>query len=269
MENIIPTLQHYATFYGLRIIGALALFFVGRWVVQLIRKLVEGQMARRNMEETISKFVCSLVSVSLMTFIFIAILGLLGIQTTSFIAVIGAAGLAIGFALQGSLSNFAAGFLLILFHPFKKGDFIEAAGTAGIVEEIQIFTTVLKTPDNKTIIIPNGKVMGDNITNFSANKTRRIDFVFGVGYNDSLQEVRNVLQVVAEKESRVLKDPEPMVAVKELADSSVNFLLRVWVNTEDYWDVFFAVTETVKQRFDEENISIPFPQRDVHVFDNK
>lgn len=269
MEDTIATLQHYATYYGLRILGALILFFVGRWIAQLIRKLVDAQMTKRKMDETIIRFLCSLIYIGLMTFIFIAILSILGIQTASFIAVIGAAGLAIGFALQGSLSNFAAGFMLILFRPFKKGDFIEAGGTAGIVEEIQIFTTILKTPDNKIIIIPNGKIMGDNITNYSANNTRRIDFVFGVSYTDNLQEVRNVLQMVAERQDLVLKDPAPMIAVKELGDSSVNFLLRVWVNTPDYWDVFFAITETVKQRFDEENISIPFPQRDVHLFENK
>lgn len=268
MEDFIAIIQHYATVYGIKIIGALVIFFVGRWIAKLIRKLVDAQMAKRKIDETIARFLSNLIYIGLMTFIFIAILGILGIQTASFVAIIGAAGLAIGFALQGSLSNFAAGFLLILFRPFKKGDFIEAAGTAGIVEEIQIFTSILNTPDNKTIIIPNGKIMGDNITNYSANNTRRIDFVFGVGYGDNLQEVRNVLQMVAERDDRILKDPEPMIAVKELADSSVNFLLRVWVNTSDYWDVFFAVTETVKQRFDEENISIPFPQRDVHVFEN-
>jgi small conductance mechanosensitive channel len=223
MENIFPTLQHYATIYGLKMIGAVVIFFVGRWIAQLIRKLVDGQMAKRKMDETIAVFVSNLTYIALLTFVIIAAIKLLGIDTAGFVAVIAAAGLAIGFALQGSLSNFAAGFLLILFRPFLKGDFIEGAGTAGIVEEIQIFTTILKTPDNKTIIIPNGKIMGDNITNYSANDTRRIDFIFGVGYSDSLQEVRNTLQTVAEKEERILHDPEPRIAVKELGDSSVNF----------------------------------------------
>jgi len=168
--------------------------------------------------------------------------------------------------LQGSLANFAAGVMLIIFRPFKAGDYIEGGGTAGIVEDIQVFITKLKTPDNKEVYIPNAKMMGDNIINYSAKDTRRIDFTFGVSYDDDLQKVRQALQGVADEDDRILKDPEPMIAVKELADSSVNFLLRVWVKSEDYWDVFFHTIKNTKRRFDENNIAIPFPQRDVHMY---
>jgi small conductance mechanosensitive channel len=189
-----------------------------------------------------------------------------GVQTTSFVAVIGAAGLAVGLALQGSLANFAAGFLLIVFRPFKQGDYIEGGGTAGIVDEIQLFTTLLKTPDNKKVIIPNAKLSGDNVINYSAMATRRLDLVFGVSYTSDIPKVRSVLLKVAAADPRILTDPAPMVAIKELGDSSVNFLLRVWMKTGDFWGVNFDTIEKVKMAFDSERISIPFPQRDVHLF---
>jgi len=201
-----------------------------------------------------------------MAFIFIAALSQLGVQTTSFVAVIGAAGLAIGLALQGSLSNFAAGFLMLIFRPFKVGDYIEGAGTEGFVEETGIFTTLLKTPDNKVIIIPNAKLMSDTITNYSKKETRRVDMTFGVGYEDDLQKVRQALQNVIDQDERILKDPPPAILLAELADSSVNFFVRVWVKTPEYWNVFFDTTEKVKKQFDAEGISIPFPQRDVHLY---
>jgi small conductance mechanosensitive channel len=195
----------------------------------------------------------------------VAALGQLGIQTTSFIAILGAAGLAIGLALQGSLSNFAAGFLMIIFRPFKVGDFIEGAGVAGVVEEIQIFTTKLKTGDNKIIIVPNAKLSGDNITNYSAQETRRVDMTVGVAYSADLSKVREVLLDIISKDTRILAEPAPLVAVAELADSSVNFVVRVWTKTGDYWGVKFDATETIKNRFDAEGIGIPFPQRDIHI----
>jgi len=195
----------------------------------------------------------------------IAALGQLGIQTTSFIAILGAAGLAVGLALQGSLANFAAGFLMIIFRPFRVGDFIEGAGVAGVVESIQIFTTTLRTGDNKTIIIPNAKLSGDNIINYSAKETRRVDMTVGVAYDADLSKVKHVLNDIIAKESRIHADPAPQVAVAELADSSVNFVVRVWTNTADYWGVKFDITETIKNRFDEEGIGIPFPQRDIHI----
>jgi len=190
----------------------------------------------------------------------------IGIQTASLIAIVGAAGLAIGLALQGSLSNFAAGFLMIIFRPFKQGDYVAGAGTEGTIEEIHIFTTQLKTPDNKKVIIPNAKLMGDNIINYSAEDKRRVDLVIGVSYSDDLQKVRKVLEDVLSKNNQVLEDPAPTIGVLELGDNSVNFAVRPWVKTEEYWDVFFALTENIKKRFDAEAISIPFPQRDVHLY---
>ncbi len=265
MDNI----EEWVVFYGFKIVAAVAILIVGRWVAKALKKLIQKLMSKRNLDPTIVGFVSNLAYIALMAFIIIAAMGQLGIQTTSFIAVIGAAGLAIGLAFQGSLSNFAAGFLMILFRPFKAGDFIEGGGTAGIVEEIQVFTTKLKTPDNKIIIVPNAKMMGDNITNFSAKPTRRVELVVGVSYNDDIDKVKEVLNDILSQDDRILKDPAPMIALSELADSSVNFVVRVWVNAADYWGVYLDTNETVKKRFDAEGISFPFPQRDVHVFENK
>ena len=207
--------------------------------------------------------------IALLVFVVLAALGQLGIQTTSFIAVIGAAGLAIGLALQGSLSNFAAGFLMIIFRPFKVGDYIEGAGVAGTVETIHIFTTQLLTPDNKTVIIPNASLTADNITNYSAKGTRRVDFVFGIGYGDDIDKAKKIMADILAKDERIFKDPVPKIALVELADSSVNFVVRPWVKVEDYWDVYFDTTENIKKSFDAEGISIPFPQHDVHVYQHK
>ena len=230
---------------------------------------VKKMMAKGNVDETLISFVGNLTYIALLAFVIIAALNQLGIQTTSFIAVIGAAGLAIGLALQGSLANFAAGVLMIIFRPFKAGDYIEGAGVAGTVEQVQIFATQLKTPDNKTIIVPNAKMMGDNITNYSAKDTRRVDMVIGVGYGDDLKKVREVLEDILAKDDRILEDPAPTIGVLELGDNSVNFAVRPWVKTEDYWGAYFDFTETVKRRFDEEGISIPYPQRDVHLYEYK
>jgi len=207
--------------------------------------------------------------IALLVFVVLAALGQLGIQTTSFIAVIGAAGLAIGLALQGSLANFAAGFLMIIFRPFKVGDYIEGAGVAGTVETIQIFTTQLQTPDNKTVIIPNAGLTAGNITNYSAKGTRRVDLVFGIGYGDDIDKARTIMEDILAKDERILKDPAPKIAVVELADSSVNFVVRPWVKSENYWDVYFDTTENIKKSFDAQGISIPFPQRDVHMYEHK
>jgi len=199
----------------------------------------------------------------------LAALSQLGIQTTSFIAILGAAGLAIGLALQGSLANFAAGFLMIIFRPFKVGDFIEGAGVAGVVEQIQIFTTILRTPDNKTIIVPNAGLSNGNITNYSTKDTRRVDLTVGASYDADIRHVKQVLEGIIAADQRILPDPAPMIVVSELADSSVNFVVRVWVKSPDYWGVFFNANEQVKLRFDEEGIGIPYPQRDVHVYEHK
>jgi small conductance mechanosensitive channel len=202
----------------------------------------------------------------LLLFIIIAALGHLGVQTASLVALLGAAGLAVGLALQGSLANFAAGILLIIFRPFKVEDLIEAAGVTGIVEKIEIFTTQLKTLDNKTIIIPNAKLTADNIINYTKKEIRRVDLVIGVSYEDNIDKVREVVTGVLNADERILDDPSPKVAVYEMADSSVNFVVRPWVKTADYWDVYFSVMENIKKGFDAQGITIPFPQRDVHLY---
>ena len=257
--------QEIVAVWGLKVIAAIAIFVIGRWVAMGVRKGVRRVMEKADTDPIIVGFVGSISYIALLAFVIIAALGQLGIQTTSFIAILGAAGLAIGLALQGSLANFAAGFLMIMFRPFKVGDFIEGAGVAGVVESIQIFTTTMKTGDNKTIIIPNAKLSGDNIVNYSAKLTRRVDMTVGVAYDADLSVVRDVLKDIISKESRIHSDPEPLIAVAELADSSVNFVVRVWTDTGDYWAVMFAMNETIKNRFDAEGIGIPFPQRDLHI----
>lgn len=269
LNGILPKLQEFATFYGLKIIAAILIFIIGRWLAKMIKNLIVKVMKKGEVDATLTSFVGHLTYVALLTLVVIAALNQIGVQTTSFVAIIGAAGLAVGLALQGSLSNFAAGVLMILFRPFKVGDYIEAGGTAGTVEEIQIFSTILTTPDNKVIIVPNAKITGDNIVNYSAKDTRRMDLVFGVGYGDDLQKVKDILQNILQNDPRVLKVPEPMVGVLELADSSVNFAVRPWVKSEDYWPLFFDLKETIKKRFDAEGISIPFPQQDVHLYELK
>jgi small conductance mechanosensitive channel len=257
--------QDVVAVWGLKVIAAIAIFIIGRWIAKGVRKGVRRMMEKTETDPIITGFVGSITYIALLAFVIIAALGQLGIQTTSFIAIIGAAGLAIGLALQGSLANFAAGFLMIMFRPFKVGDFIEGAGVAGVVESIQIFTTTMKTGDNKTIIIPNAKLSGDNIINYSAKPTRRVDMTVGVAYDADLSIVRDVLKDIISKESRIHSSPEPLIAVAELADSSVNFVVRVWTDTGDYWGVMFEMNETIKNRFDAEGIGIPFPQRDIHI----
>ena len=266
MDTILSQLQSWVTFYGLKIVAAIVVLILGRWIAKAVGKIARRLLTKKDVDPIIVSFVGNLTYIGLLTFVIIAALAQLGIQTASFIAVIGAAGLAIGLALQGSLANFAAGFLLVIFHPFKVGDYINAAGASGTVEEIKVFTTQLRTVDNKTIIIPNAKLTGDNITNYSAKDTRRVDMLFGASYTDDLQKVRQALQSVVEKELRILDDPPTMIVLKELADSSVNFEVRAWVKTGDYWGVYFDTIESVKKRFDEEGISIPFPQTDVHMY---
>jgi small conductance mechanosensitive channel len=265
-SQILAKVWELMTLYGLRVLAALVILIVGRWVALGVRRLVKNVMRRSKMEETITKFVGNLTYTVLLVFIVLAALSQLGIQTTSFIAVLGAAGLAIGLALQGSLANFAAGFLMIIFRPFRVGDYIEGGGTAGTVEEIEIFTTTLKTPDNKTVIVPNAKMTGDNIVNWTAKGTRRVDLVFGIGYGDDIDKAKQIMSEVVAADQRVLKDPAPQVAMVELADSSVNFVVRPWVNAADYWAVHFDITEKIKKAFDANGVTIPFPQRDVHLY---
>lgn len=265
-SQVIEKVWELATLYGLKVIAAIVILVVGRWVAMGVRKLVKRLMRKGKMEETITKFIGNLTYVVLLVFVILAALSQLGIQTTSFIAILGAAGLAIGLALQGSLANFAAGFLMIVFRPFRVGDYIEGGGTAGTVEEIEIFTTTLRTPDNKTVIVPNAKMTGDNIVNWTVKGTRRVDLVMGIGYEDDIDKAKKIMSDVLAEDERILKDPAPQIAMVELADSSVNFVVRPWVNAGDYWTIYFDVTEKIKKAFDANGISIPFPQRDVHLY---
>lgn len=245
---------------------ALAVFIVGRWVAQWITSMVRKALAKTDMEDTLEGFLCNIVYTVLLAVVVMAALGQLGVETTSLLAIFGAAGLAVGLALQGSLSNFASGVLIVAFRPYKVGDFIEGGGEAGTVDEVQIFTTILKSADNKKIIIPNSQIMGGTITNYSALGTRRVDMVFGIGYEDDIDKAYSVLKSILDADERILKDPAYGIALNELADSSVNFNVRPWVNGSDYWGVYNDVTEQVKRKFDEAGISIPYPQQDVHMY---
>jgi len=255
--------------YGLKLLAAIAIFIIGKMLANWIKKLVIRVMKKSKVDPIIIGFTSSIVYIAMLTFVVVAAIGQLGIQTTSFIAILGAAGLAIGLALQGSLANFAAGFLLIIFRPFKVGDSIEAAGVTGKVNAIHIFTTTLTTGDNKTIIIPNAKLSNDNIINYSAQENRRVDITIGVSYDADLKEVRTILEDIVSKDGRILKEPSHLIAVSELADNSVNFTFRMWVKSADYWGVFFDTNESVKIRFDAAGIGLPYPQRDVHLYEHK
>jgi len=261
--------QALAAAYGLKIIAAIVIFIIGKWLSGVLSRAVGKAMERAKTDQVLVKFVVNLAYAALLAFVVLAALAQLGIQTTSFIAIIGAAGLAIGLALQGSLSNFAAGVMLIIFRPFKVGDYIEAAGTAGSVEEIMIFSTKLKSPDNKQLYVPNGSIIAGTIVNYSAKSQRRVDLVFGCGYGDDIKKAKALLEAIVKENALVLDDPAPTIGVLELGDSSVNFAVRPWVNTSDYGAVRFQITEEVKQRFDQAGISIPFPQRDVHLVQNE
>lgn len=252
--------------FAKNLVIALLIFYVGRMVIGLVVRGLRKVMQRQEVDKTLETFVCNLVRMALLVVVIIAAIGALGIQTTSFIAIFGAAGLAVGLALQGSLSNFASGVLIVLFRPYKVGDYIEGAGISGTVEQVQILTTLLKTPDNKAVIVPNSQIMDSVITNYSANDTRRVDMVVGVSYDDDLDKVRKTIQELVAADDRILPDPECTIAVSALADSSVNFVVRPWVKTQDYWGVKFDLTEAIKKRFDQDGISIPFPQQDVHLY---
>ena len=245
---------------------AIIILAIGFWGAKMIARLVKGLMERRDTDQALTGFVGNLINALVVTFAVIAALNKLGIQTTSLIAVVGAAGLAIGLALKDSLGNFAAGVMILIFKQFKAGDFIEAAGVLGVVETLNVFSTQLKTGDNKTVYVPNGKLIGDNIINYSTKSTRRIDMVIGVSYDADLSHVKKVLEDILAKESRILEDPAPTIGVLALADNSVNFAFRPWVNAADYWGVHFDLHAAVKTRFDEEGIGIPYPQRDVHLY---
>jgi len=266
MEQYLDKIMEMVSLYGVKVITALVVFIVGRWVAKGVRALVTRAMNKANVDPILVGFTSNIAYIALLAFVIVAALGQLGIQTTSFIAILGAAGLAIGLALQGSLANFAAGFLMVIFRPFNVGDYIQGGGEEGTAEQIQIFTTTLVTLDNKTVIIPNAKLMGDNIVNWTAQGTRRVDLVFGIGYGDDIDKARKIIEEVMGKDNRILQDPATQISVAELGDSSVNFVVRPWVKCDDYWDVYMDTTENIKKAFDAGGINIPFPQRDVHLY---
>jgi len=265
MELTSSVVLDWITLYALKLVAALLILVMGRIVAKGIRSLIRKALSKWNVDVTLVKFIATLSYFSIMAFVIVAALAQIGVQTASFVAIVGAAAFAVGLALQGSLANFASGVLIILFKPFKAGDYVEGGGVAGTVEEVSIFTTVLRSPDNRVIIVPNGKIMADNIVNYSAREIRRVDLVAGVSYSDDIDKVRKVLEIILDEDERVLKDPAPTIGVLELADSSVDFAVRPWVRSSDYWGVFFDLQEKIKKRFDAEGISIPFPQQDVHL----
>ena len=266
LDGIINNLVGLAITYGLKLLLAVITLIVGFWMIKLLIKALGRGMENRNIEPTLSKFLRSLLSVFLKILLIVTVISMVGVEMTSFIAILAAAGLAVGMALSGTLQNFAGGVIIILFRPFKVGDFIEAMGFMGTVKEIQIFNTVLTTVDNKTVIIPNGGLSGSPMTNFSTEPTRRVDFTFGIGYKDDINKAKKVIESLIDSDTRILKDPAPFIAVSGLGDSSVNIVVRVWANGPDYWSIFFDMNENVKKSFDKEGISIPYPQRDVHIY---
>jgi small conductance mechanosensitive channel len=264
-DSIQQIINDYVIPYGLNLLFAITIFTLGKMLAKIISDLTKKLMLKAKVDDILVGFVSGIIKSLLMIFVIIAAVGQLGVDTTSMVAIIGAAGLAIGLSLQSSLQNFASGVMLIVFKPFTSGDFVEVAGISGVVEKITIFTTKMRSGDNKALIVPNGKIYGDVIVNYSAKETRRVDMIFGIGYDDDIKKAKQTLQQIVENDERILSDPAPLVAVSELADSSVNFVVRPWVKASDYWGVYFDTHEKVKLRFDEENISIPYPQMDVHL----
>jgi small conductance mechanosensitive channel len=264
--TIMTNLEGYFFAFAPKLFSAILILILGFWIVSIIVKFSEKNMKKSKMDSSLRPFLLSFLRIILKVLVIITAISMLGIQMTSFIAVLGAAGLAVGLALQGSLANFAGGVLILLFKPFKVGDFIEAQGHSGTVKEIQVFNTIMKTPDNKTIIIPNGALSNNSVINYSTEPTRRVDLTFGIGYGDDISKSRKVIESLILKDKRVLKDPSYNIFVKELGSSSVDFTVRVWTKAEDYWGFYFDMQENVKLEFDKNNISIPFPQRDVHLY---
>jgi len=264
-ETIVTTVSGILAEYGLKIVGAILILIIGRITAKILAAWIGKAMAKAKVDPLLVAFTKDLSFVGLMVFVVVAALDTINVSVVSFVGVLAAAGLAIGLALQGSLSNFAAGVLMIIFKPIRVGNFVEIGGTKGVVQEIQIFNTILNSPDNIRVIVPNSQVTGGCIRNYSTNSTRRVDLVIGVSYQDDLSKTREVIQTVLSKDERVLEDPAPTIAVSELADSSVNFVVRPWVKNADYWDAYFQLTEDIKNALDANNISIPYPQRDLHV----
>ncbi len=265
IEELIPMISDYIVLYGIKCIVAIVIFVVGKWLANIVANFLSAGLEKKNVDTTLARFIKNIVYYVLLIIVIISALGQLGVQTASFVAIVGAAGLAIGLALQGSLANFAAGVLIILFRPIKTGDFVEVSGVSGSVSDISIFATTLLTGDNKTVIIANADVTGGNITNFSTQATRRVDLVVGVAYDADIKQVKDELKALADADERILKDPGVTIGVVELGDSSVNLVFRPWVNSADYWGVYFDLNEKIKNRFEEVGIGIPYPTMDVNV----
>nr|WP_320191531.1 mechanosensitive ion channel domain-containing protein [uncultured Desulfobacter sp.] len=266
IEKYIEMVTYWVTTYSVKILAALLILVIGKWIARRITNLITKLMEKNKVDLTLVRFLDSIIYYTFMVVIVIAAAGQLGINTTSFLTIVGAAGLAIGLALKDSLSNFASGVMLVLFRPYRVNDFVDIGGTTGTVVSISLFTTELNTPDNQKVIVPNSGITSNVITNVTANPTRRVDLVIGIGYDDDIKKAKEVIQGVLTEEKRILPTPAPLIAVSELADSSVNFVVRPWVKTGDYWSVYFALTENIKLALDANGISIPFPQQDVHMY---
>lgn len=255
--------------YGPKLVYAILTLIIGLWVVNTFMRGIRRLLTKRNIDASLVPFLVSMLAMLLKVMLSITVMTMLGIEMTSFIAILGSAGLAVGLALSGTLQNFAGGVIILILKPFKVGDFVEAQGYAGAIKEIQIFSTIITTPDNKTIILPNGPLSTSSLINYSTQPTRRVDMTFSISYNDDIKKVKEVIFSLIKADKRILVDPEPFVAVSELADSSVNFVVKAWVSSADYWGVFYDMQENVKLTFDKEGIRIPFPQRDIYVYNQK
>lgn len=268
IEKLVLTAQEFVLKYGLKLIGALITLLIGIWIVNAMVKRIGKLMEKSNVDPSLIPFLKSLMNIGLKVAVFITAANVASIEMTSFVAILGAAGLAVGLALQGTLQNFAGGVIILLLKPFKVGDFIDTGSFSGTVKGIQIFYTVLTTPDNKTIVIPNGSLANASLTNFSAMTTRRVDITFGIGYDDDFEKAKSIIRGIIEADDRIHKEPAPFVRVGELGDNSVNIITRIWVDSPEYWNVYFDMLERVKSAFDQENINIPYPQMDVHIKNN-
>lgn len=264
LESLIPTALQYSKM----LIVAILMLVIGFWIIKKAVKGLKKIMSSKKIDNTLAPFIISLADIALKTLLIVSTISYVGIPMTSFVAILGAAGLAIGMAFSGTLQNFAGGIIILVFKPFKVGDFIEAQGYSGTVKEIQIFTTILTTGDNKTIIIPNGGLSTGSLTNYSTQTARRVDFTFGIGYNDDIDKAYAAIKAVIDRNDKIKKDPAPFMAVSNLGASSVDIVCRLWVDSADYWTVYFYMNEFVKKEFDAQNISIPYPQQDIHIYNN-
>ncbi|HEN20791.1 MAG TPA: mechanosensitive ion channel [Desulfobacteraceae bacterium] len=266
MQTYIEMVTDWISRYSLKVVAAILILVIGIWISRRISKVFANLLEKKSVDPTLVSFFSKMIYYAMVILVLIAAVGHLGVNTTSFLTMLGAAGLAVGLALKDSLSNFASGIILILLHPFRIGDYVTAGGVSGSVESITIFNTVLNTPDNKKVVVPNGSITNNAITNANANSTRRIDLAVGISYKDDIRKAKDVLNGLVAEDSRILKDPAPKIAVSELGESSINLVVRPWVNTSDYWDVFFDLTEKIKITLEDEGLSIPYPQQDIHVF---